>query len=62
MEGILFSLLAWMPDVLSLFSQTSSNLMILEVTPSLMILNVDYFDRSTVSIALGLLCELKKIK
>ena len=62
MEGILFSLLAWMPAVLSLFSQTSSNLMILEVTPCLMILNVDYFDRSAVSVAWGLLCELKKIK
>ena len=32
------------------FSQTSSNL----------ILNVDYFDRSAVSVASGLPCELKK--
>ena len=36
--------------------------MIQVVTPCLTILNVDYFDRSAVSVAWGLLCELKKIE
>ena len=36
--------------------------MIQEVIPCLMVRNEDYFDRSAISVAWGLLCELKKIE
>ena len=50
------------PAVLLCFSQTSSISMIQEMTTCLMIRSVDYFDRSAVSVAWGLLCKLKKIQ